>query len=562
VPAASIASAARGVVGAALVFCGLLALAAPAAGQTYRNIRVLGKTPSRFYHPPLTDVASLKRYARNPRVVKDIDIVLAAGGIPSAVAAQVLPRLQEPGTVTRQASCSTLPEGNAVVDCGFETGGTMDWMAARNLVKGKRPPKIVQNLRWAGKKPFQAFLFRIDTDDMTYVFMVPKPCGNLTLVRKIPKEPPPVVVDPPAISVNVARDCYDARLAVTVKATGDLSQTSRISVLLDGKAAGELTAPSWSMQSGTPGTYTLVAYGTDGKPYRADRVKADTVRVEPCPIPDVNPTCRVQLTPPMKGEHDLIIDTTGSSSGSPGATATLAVRLTGPGIVDPQGELVAIDASGRGKRTLRRRDVGTFKVTETITSPNLVVDGKRYTGSATCDATVEIPPPPSTVRFFADGLFGKERRQRPVSELDTVPVGIASDTLFGQCSPMAGVKFGVAKRWENDWELAGDVGVGLMFVDTDKKVRRNPLFIDVEVNKYLANELFVGTGLSLWDLTRSKTFTPAWLVHFGVPLNGGRDARVPVYFLGEGRLFFDNIDSADNNYQFWGGVRVMFPTGR
>jgi len=47
-------------------------------------------------------------------------------------------------------------------------------------------------------------------------------------------------------------------------------------------------------------------------------------------------------------------------------------------------------------------------------------------------------------------------------------------------------------------------------------------------------------------------------VHFGIPLNKG--AHVPVYFMGEGRLFFDNIDSIDNNYSVWGGVRIMFPT--
>jgi len=68
----------------------------------------------------------------------------------------------------------------------------------------------------------------------------------------------------------------------------------------------------------------------------------------------------------------------------------------------------------------------------------------------------------------------------------------------------------------------------------------------------------IGTGLSLWDLTRSDTFTPAWLLHFGVPLN--KDARVPVFFIGEGRLFFDHIDEASSNYQFWGGLRVHFPT--
>ena len=61
---------------------------------------------------------------------------------------------------------------------------------------------------------------------------------------------------------------------------------------------------------------------------------------------------------------------------------------------------------------------------------------------------------------------------------------------------------------------------------------------------------------SLWDITRSDTFTPAGMLHFGIPL--GTHPAHPVYFVGEGRLFFDHIDDVSNNYQFWGGVRVRF----
>jgi len=51
-------------------------------------------------------------------------------------------------------------------------------------------------------------------------------------------------------------------------------------------------------------------------------------------------------------------------------------------------------------------------------------------------------------------------------------------------------------------------------------------------------------------------FVDRWLIHFGIPL--GHHPSRPVYFIGEGRLFFDNIDSVDNNYNFWGGIRIHF----
>lgn len=147
--------------------------------------------------------------------------------------------------------------------------------------------------------------------------------------------------------------------------------------------------------------------------------------------------------------------------------------------------------------------------------------------------------------FFFDALIGKERRVRPIDD---------TDLEFAQCSPLLGLKVGAAKRFQNDWELGGAVGVAFNLVSGDDKVREHALFADIEANRYLRNGAFLGTGLSLWDLTRSDTVTPAWLVHVGVPLAKG--ARMPVFLLVEGRLFFDQADDIRNNYLFWGGVRV------
>ena len=131
---------------------------------------------------------------------------------------------------------------------------------------------------------------------------------------------------------------------------------------------------------------------------------------------------------------------------------------------------------------------------------------------------------------------------------------VDGDLSFAQCSPLLGLKFGVAKRWDNDWELAGAAGVALSLVTDDKKVREHEVFADVEVNKYLGkHDILLGTGLSFWDLTHSDTFTPAWMVHVGVPLGTQR-----VYLLGEGRLFLKQMDDISNNYQVSAGVRIRF----
>jgi hypothetical protein len=146
-----------------------------------------------------------------------------------------------------------------------------------------------------------------------------------------------------------------------------------------------------------------------------------------------------------------------------------------------------------------------------------------------------------------------------VRPLDDDSDALAANGLsgeFGQCSPLLGAKLGVARRFDNNWELAGLAGVAFNLVQDDDKVREHALFVDGEVNYYFANDVLLGAGLSLWDLTRSDTFTPAVMAHVAFPLARGR--RVPTYLMFEGRMFFDNIDDVDNNYQFWGGLRFLF----
>lgn len=176
---------------------------------------------------------------------------------------------------------------------------------------------------------------------------------------------------------------------------------------------------------------------------------------------------------------------------------------------------------------------------------------------------VETAPAVASVKaspFFFDVLGGKDRRVRPIdgrSTVDGSPVlANAGATDFAQCSPLVGFKFGAAKRFDNDWELAGGLGVALSLVNDDKKVREHEVFADVELNKYVGGGSFIGTGVSLWDVTHSDTITPAWMLHFGIPL--GTHPSHPVYFIAEGRMFLDNADDIKNNYLVWGGVRVHF----
>ncbi len=168
---------------AAAAVAAVLATTASAGAQGadgYRNARRLGGSTS-FYKPPLTTPASLKKMMGNQRVVADLKTVLEQGGV-SDIADKIMSTLTSPTEVVKGAMCAEAsPADGTIVECDFAPGGTLQWMAFKPRVKGKPTASLLQNLRWSGKQPFKAFLFRVTTDDKIYTFVVPKPCGNLSL---------------------------------------------------------------------------------------------------------------------------------------------------------------------------------------------------------------------------------------------------------------------------------------------------------------------------------------------------------------------------------------------
>jgi hypothetical protein len=537
-----------------------LALAPVAAAQgggadTWHNARRLGGSMA-FYKPPLKTAAGLKQMAAKKGVAEDIRAVLRESGIPETADA-VIATLAGATSSVKGGSCSdATPADGIIVECNVQPGSTLLWMAYRpNARKGNRTPGRLEKVRWAGNKPFGAFLFRVTNDYKIYTFIVPKPCANMSLmsVKEIEGEP---------VGISVDRVCDPkGNLRETIRASGkDLERVQRVSVAINGQPAGELTAPSWTFTSNRSGDYTFDATDTKGRPYP---VTPRSAHVDACPVPEpprrptvVQPTCNVALSAVrVKGGWEITVNATRSTTGTSEVAPAVTVDLrddTGAAV----GEKLTLDGSLTAKVMVRKP--GTYRATATVSTPRAVeAGGNRYEGTVTCDESVTIEKPVGHASVFIDALVGKDRRVRPVDDRTTVDGGpvIANSgpTDFAQCSPLVGVKVGVAKRFHNDWEIAGAFGVAFSLVNDDNKVREHEVMADIEANKYLNSGVFVGTGLSVWDLTHSDTVTPAWMLHLGVPLG-----KHPVYFLVEGRLFFDHIDDIQNNYQLWAGVRVHF----
>ena len=371
----------------------------PRDAEGYRNANRLGGTTS-FYRPALTNHESVKRMANTKGMADDIRKILRDAGIPETSNA-VIAMLSSGLPATVMASCTgATPADGVMVECDFQRAATLEWMAYRpGVARGDRTPSRVEKFRWAGRQSFKAFLFRVTDNNRIYTFVVPKECGNLSLmsVQEIRRETPPAPAPPPA----------------------------------------------------------------------------------PMVAPPAPPAPPVVIAPP------------------PPAPPVM-------------------------------------------------------TEAAPAIASVKASP------FFFDVLAGKDRRVRPTDGRENLDGSAVFPSAgageFAQCSPLVGLKFGMAKRFANDFELAGAVGVALSLVTDDKKVREHQIFADVELNKYVGGGAFIGTGISLWDITHSDTITPAWMLHFGIPLTKAR----PIYFVGQARMYLDNADDIKNNYLLWGGVRVHF----
>jgi len=96
-----------------------------------------------------------------------------------------------------------------VTDTTIAPGSRFLFMA----LKRGGAPAVLRNVRWAGRDSFDAFQFKVTAGGYVYSFIVPKVCGNFSLVSKVaapmptapeppqpepPPPPPPPAYEPPA----------------------------------------------------------------------------------------------------------------------------------------------------------------------------------------------------------------------------------------------------------------------------------------------------------------------------------------------------------------------------
>src|SRR4051812_39122576 len=252
----------------------LLVCATPVLAQQYENARRLGGATA-FYKPPLTNAASLKRMA--DRQANDIRTVLRDAGIPE-VADAFLAAMSKGSSTIAAGNCANVPPGDGLVECTEPVGSMYEWMAERALVKGKRVPSRIQRVRWAGKQSFLAFLVRVTVSDKLYTFIVPKPCGNFSLVS-VADSAQAVAAREQAARDQAARDQAARDQAARDQAARD--QAARDQAARDQTARNAAPAPNAGAQTapgaGAPGSAQTTSTSSAGSTEKPTPFFADVL---------------------------------------------------------------------------------------------------------------------------------------------------------------------------------------------------------------------------------------------------------------------------------------------
>ncbi len=186
-------------------------------------------------------------------------------------------------------------------------GDKLIWMLFRSHGK----VKVVQDLEWAGKAPLDVFVFNVQKDYKNYEFVMPRPCGNISLRSVTAVELPAPVC---AVSASPAK--VNLKDPVTIDVGGSqMAKSIDVEIIgPDGAKVWTKTmtpdSPKATATFDKPGTYTVKGKAVN------EQGKASTNPCEAKVVVNAPPTCAL-TTPCLECKNyvgkPLAIDASGSS---------------------------------------------------------------------------------------------------------------------------------------------------------------------------------------------------------------------------------------------------------
>jgi hypothetical protein len=197
-------------------------------------------------------------------------------------------------------------------------GDKLMWMLFRS--QGK--VKVAQDIEWAGKAPLEVFAFNVKQDNKAYEFVMPRPCGNISL-RSITALEVPVL--PAVCNLAVSPAKVNLKDPVTIDISGtQMAKSMEVDVFgPDGtKLATHAFTPESAKKQASfdkPGVYTFKGRAVNEKGV------ASTNPCEAKVVVNAPPTCALTTSClPCKNMVGRPITIDASGSGDPDGTVAKA----------------------------------------------------------------------------------------------------------------------------------------------------------------------------------------------------------------------------------------------
>jgi len=188
------------------------------------------------------------------------------------------------------------------VEKALPVGDRMMWM----LYRSRGRVKAVQDLEWAGKAPLEVFSFTVKKDYKIYEFIMPKPCGNVSL-RKVEEFIPTAVCN---IRVSPSKANLNDPILVDMSGSkGAKSMQVNVFNARGTQVASKTLSPDspkWQTSFDKPGEYTFKG--------KVVNIKGEASTCEAKAYINFPPTCSLTLSTNRENVGgSIIIDASGSS---------------------------------------------------------------------------------------------------------------------------------------------------------------------------------------------------------------------------------------------------------
>lgn len=477
----------------------------------------LGSNPhSRFYRPGVRKPADVVTMLETQKA--RIIALLATAPLSRPVAGADAEALYD----AMLAAAKARPVG--LVRVGGPGGHPLEFpfMALRDPKTGKDRLKVPQagatSLKWGGDpRGFEAFEVPFKWDNHDWTLWVPFACGNIWL--EVEKKAEPIK---PTVSVSSADVCFGQPVPLSAKVTN----AEKIELTIDGQTKTLASAESLPTTLGALGlgehNVSLKATSKDGV------TESGSTRLV---VKSCAPICEVVTVTPAKMRKGGSVEIGAKASVNPAYGGSQSIRQIVVTVSGPSSTQISFDGAS-GSKAWKPEAIGDYTVTAVATDSL----GQQ---SAACTAAPLRVDRPAVVPFGA-AFFGKER----LVQETTVGSVVLAD---GLCAALFGAKAGALFAIGDNADFELSAGAKISFEDGDS----SSIFVDAAAQR-LVGRGFIGGGLSAWDLTEEDTRSIGALIQGGIDL----DQKGKFQFMVEGRLPFNTLDDVDNNYQFWGGIRI------